>query len=310
MKRTIIFAAIVIVTLTGLPAGGAVDTESLSGPYFGQTPPDTIPQLFAPGIISDAGYRLHGVPAFSPDGCEVFWPAIPPKLMHMYLTDSGWSAPEEITFESRGVGFPVFSTDGRRMYFQAARADGEGSMDIWYLEKSEEGWSEPHNLGSPPNSESMESQPSLTESNDLVFTGKLEGVGLNRGIFYCKYEDGSFNKPVLLGESINTPAIEYTPFVSSGGDYLLFCSSRPSVKEADLKLYVSFRNGSGTWSPPKGVSQALGLERAARFPAISADGKYLFYLSRGNIYWVSANIINTLRNRVPAKAGITGPSLE
>jgi hypothetical protein len=44
----------------------------LTGDYLGQTPPGDIPVIFAPGIISSEDQE-HGVPAFSPDGKEVFW---------------------------------------------------------------------------------------------------------------------------------------------------------------------------------------------------------------------------------------------
>jgi hypothetical protein len=269
--------------------------EPSRDPYLGQSLPDSIPAVFASGVISAADYRLHGVPAVSPDGNEIFWPVIPPALMHTVRTDSGWSTPNEFALDLRGVGSPVFSGDGQRLYVQGAGATGYGSLDIWFIERQTDGWSTPQNLGSPPNTKSMESQPSLTSNGDLYFTGKRDSVGMNRGIYVSRFVNGRYGDAQLLNGRINTAAIEYTPFVTADGSYLLFASSRPSVDESDLRLYVSFADDRGEWDEPIDLSETLGLTTAARFPAISPDGRALFYLADGNVYWVSTNVIERLR---------------
>jgi hypothetical protein len=272
------------------------DKPSLpSESYLGQAPATTKPEIFAPDIISDAGYRLHGAPAFSPAGDEVFWPVIPPAIMHMARTDSGWAEPREYPVNMRGLGSPVFSRDGSRLYFQGAGADGYGSIDIWYLERRDNGWSDPLNLGSLPNTAAMESQPSFTNTGDLYYTGSLDSVGMNRGIYVSRFVDSAYTKAELLGGAINTPSIDYTPFVAADGRYLLFASSRPTIEESELKLYVSFSTGNGGWSAPKNLSAALGLTASARFPAVSPDGDWLFFLSEGRVYWVSAEVIDRLQ---------------
>ena len=45
---------------------------TLEGPYLGQTPPGTMPEKFAPGIISFDG-RYEGGATFSPDGSKVLY---------------------------------------------------------------------------------------------------------------------------------------------------------------------------------------------------------------------------------------------
>lgn len=291
------FLTLLLVIFVGasVPVIAGEEASSLSRPYLGQTPPTTSPTIFAPGIISDAGYRLHGVPAFSPGGDEVFWPVIPPALMHMVLTDSGWTKPEVYPLDVRGVGSPVFSRDGERLYFQGLREDGYGSIDIWYLQRGDGGWSEPLNLGSPPNTAAMESQPSFADDGDLYYTGTLDSVGMNRGVYVSRFVEGEYTEAELLSVTINTDAIDYTPFISADGQYLLFASSRPSAEESELKLYVSFTK-DGHWGAPKNLSAALGLTASARFPALSADGKSLFYLSDGSVWWVSADIIRQMQD--------------
>lgn len=291
--------ALTLTLMTGftMTSYGTAETAIPSQSFLGQPLPTDTPAIFAPGIISDAGYRLHGVPAFSPTGDEVFWPVIPPALMHMVLTDSGWTKPEAYPLAVRGVGSPVFSRDGECLYFQGVREDGYGSLDIWYLQKGDGGWSEPLNFGSPPNTAAMESQPSFTSNGDMYYTGTLDSAGMNRGIYVSRVVEGEYTDAVLLHEAINTPGIDYTPFVSPGGRYLLFASSRPTAEESDLKLYVSFATDDGRWGPAQNLSTALGLTASARFPALTLDGKWLFFLSEGSVYWIAAAAVEGLRNR-------------
>ncbi|MBN2227544.1 MAG: PD40 domain-containing protein [candidate division Zixibacteria bacterium] len=285
--------SMVVVLIGGcLAVGVASDiADCPAQTYFGQKPPGVMPELFAPGIISDAGYRLHGMPTFTPDGREVVWTVVPPQFMYMRLTDSGWTKAEPLPIEGRGGQGACFSPDGSRLYYQAAYPDGYGSADIWYIERTDSGWSAPVNMGSPPNSEVLESQPSLTVTGDVYFTGWRDSVGMNRGIYCSEFVDGKYTAPYLLDATINTAAIEYTPFISPDGKSLLFASSRPTDVESDLKLYVSYRDDDGSWGEPINVNEKMHWEKSARFPSLSPDGKYLFFYSDGAIYWVSAEVL-------------------
>ncbi len=268
----------------------------LNGPYLGQNPPGFTPEKFAVGIISDAGYRLHGFPAFSYDGMEVYWPVFPPKILFSREKDGIWQAPEEIKFAGfRSIQAPFLSINGKRLYFQAVSDKGFGSLDIWYTDKLNDGWSQPVNLGMPVNSDKLNSQPSLTEKGNIYFTGFMEDSGFSRGIFYSEFINNKFTRPVALPSSINTECIEYTPFISQDENILLFSSSRPTLNEEDLALYASFREGKNRWSDPVNLSKKIGVKNSARFPCISPDGKYFFFLSDGDIYWVDAKIIEDIR---------------
>ena len=43
--------------------------------YFGLTPPGLIPEVFAPGIVSDSTWAEHCQVAVSPNGKEIYWSA-------------------------------------------------------------------------------------------------------------------------------------------------------------------------------------------------------------------------------------------
>ena len=56
--------------------------------------------------------------------------------------------------------------------------------------------------------------------------------------------------------------------------------------EEELFLFVSFQNAAGEWSEPVKIHEAISFPSTARFPSVSPDGEYLFFLSGGDIYWV------------------------
>ena len=72
---------------------------ALSGPYLGQAPPGSQPELFAPGIVSTGLAELNSV--FSPDGREFYYAVdigLDWVIMVTRQTDEGWTAPEAASF--------------------------------------------------------------------------------------------------------------------------------------------------------------------------------------------------------------------
>jgi len=279
-------------TLERLFGGGAAPAGG--GRYLGERPPDRVPHVFGAGRVSDAGFRLHGSPVVSPDLREIYWSVIPPAIMSMSMTGDTWSEAAAVPLAGRGVQAPAFSADGRRLFYQAVMDGGQGSADIWWVDRAGDGWGEPVNAGPALNSAALESQPSVTADGTIYFTGTLEGSGLARGIFRSRLIDGSYAPPELIGGGVNSEYIDYFPWIARDESYLLFASSRPRSEEV-LHLHVTFRRPDGSWCTPIDIHRALGFDRPARAPSVSPDGRFLFFLSEGRIYWVSMAVVTDLR---------------
>jgi hypothetical protein len=280
---------VILVALAGCGGGDRiVDQPEL---FFGRTPPGTIPEVFAPGVVSGSGQRLHGALAFSPDLREVYWPVVPPRILTVRCVGTEWSDPLPGPFPPGNAQAPSFSVDGRRLFFQANLPGGQGSLDIWYMQRSDTGWAGPYNLGPPVNTARLESQPSVAADGTLYFTGFLPGVAFERGIYRAEPQGDGYAKPALLGSTINSPFIDYTPFIDPEHRFLLFASSRPSPSEDSLHLRVSFRGSDGRFGPARNLSEALRFKGAARFPSLSPDGRYLFFQAGDSAYWVDAGVI-------------------
>lgn len=276
-------------------------SSELSGDYFGQTPPGNTPKVFASGIISTDDQQ-HSAAMFSPDGNEVFWwvnyNSGEGNMMTMRRTDDTWSSPEVTPYS----GTPVFSPDGSRLYFEGA---GDGP---YYVEKQNNEWSEIKNVGLVNKFPEVKFAYNLSIAQDgtLYFLGSAEGFGLtnNFGLYKSQLIEGEYAQPELLPPSINAPGnINWTPFIAPDGSYLIFSSSRGTSANDNGDLYICFQQADDTWSEPASFGEIINTNLTERYPAVSPDGKYLFFTRENpphndDVFWVSAEIIDSLKKNV------------
>lgn len=309
-----------------------------NSPYFGQKPPGEIPELFAPGIVSTQHHE-HSSLAVSPDGKEIMWNSnfwsnsfrFPIKILSVRADNGNWALPEFSYYFGKleNHSCSAFSPDGKRIYFSSTGGlnsvdTSYGRGDIWYIEKDQGKWSMPVHLDSTINSKHTDTTPSVTKDLTLYYMGYLENVRNNYGIFRSKYVEGKYQKPEALPVAINSEELDWTPFIAPDESYLLFSSFREGGYGAG-DLYISFRNENDEWSEPINLGNKINTENNERFPGVSPDGKYLFFLtdkvsdellnkknqsyselktahaSCGNgfcdIYWVDAGTIKELKSK-------------
>lgn len=313
-KLQIISVLLIFVLLIAVSALGQElknDTPSnsmaespLAGEYLGQEPPGLSAKQFAPDIISAEGIQ-HCHPSFSPDGKEVYWmtiqPGSPPKIYFMQETDGKWTAPEVVSLAGEySIISPVFSHDGRRLYFSSGMPGGYGKRDIWYVERDSPGWSEPINLGSPPNSEQDELQPSVTNDGTLYFISVMDNVQWNKGIYCSRFIDGDYATPEPLSQTINTQYADSYPCISPDESFLLFGSGRPDGLGGETNIYISFRDSLGNWSNPQNLGSEINNGYTVSFPYITIDGKYLFFnrfIESGTdaFFWIDSKILSQFK---------------
>jgi len=292
--------------------------ESYKGQYFGQKPPGNTPEVFLPDVFNQFGY-LHGRLVFTPNGKEVFWVVntgdqgvdIDMRWVLKQGDDGIWSAPlESFLLTKWDENGPSYSRDGNQIYYQSrSPLDGAGGpkdIDIWYRQRTPKGWSEPVNVGSPVNSDGDDSQPWVTADKSIIYCRSNEkSTKGDRGgsdIYFAQFKNGKYSEPVCLGPEINSEYHETEPTMPPDGSYILFMSNRPDGFSRMMNLYVSFRTPEGGWTDAKCLSFDLKIDNIW-FPAISYDGKYLFFCggyptehgyNSSNYYWVSTDFINAM----------------
>ena len=267
--------------------------ESLK--YLKQKPPSTVSEIFAPDIISKTDeYEFGSV--FNEDATEFFYGVTingKGEIRYSKLIGNNWSKPKTILIHKQyGYNDPFLSPDENRLYFISKRAlDGLGKPkdhDIWYVERVGNKWSDPINAGPKINSNKNEYYISFTNDGTMYFSSnKIES---NFDIYSSKFINREFQKPVLLSDSINTPNYEADVFIAPDESYIIFCATRPGgLGRGDL--YISFKNTDGTWSKSINMGERINTKSHELCPFVSKDGKYLFYTSNQDIYWVSAEIL-------------------
>ena len=282
------------------------DFPVLKGPYLGQKPPGMTPELFAPGIIIQAP---HSAAVFSPDGCEVFYvPWSTLKMETMKQINGVWTKPHTVSFASEyDAENPWFTANGTRMYFTSTRPLEAESMkakekfwqeNIWYVDREQDGWSEPVPLGPEVNSMDLHWQFSIDDqNNDLFFSVSRGESGGQSDIYKSEFTDGQYTNPVKLSEAINTQGDEGTPFIASDGSYLIFARKPGADTFADI--YISFRIKDGLWMDAVSLGSHINSGAHEVCPVVTRDGKYFFFISmksgKPQIYWVDAKIIEELK---------------
>ncbi len=276
------------------------DFPVLKGAYLGQEPPGMTPEIFAPGIISTDQNELNSI--FSPKGDEFFF-AIYTKarkyvMMHTKQVNGVWKKPEVFPFSGEFTDVDMaFSPDGNTLYFCSNRPSiwDRRQMDIWYCVRTSNGWSDPQNLGKPVNSAQDETYPWITQNGTMYFASSREGNLGEKDLYYSTVKNGKFSEPVQLGEAINSEHGEGDTYVAPDESYLIVSSWGRPDSHGRGDLYISFKKKDGSWSKVVNMGDTFNTASTEYCPAISPDGKYLFYTSGGDIKWVDAKIIKSYK---------------
>ena len=313
-KLIVVLLALFISTAPSLAQENTKDKSDfpvLKGPYLGQKPPGLIPVIFAPGVVSTENHE-HSSLIISPNGKGIFWSVISAplsensthKIVFMRYENNHWSPPKTASFSGLYKDdFPFMSPDGKRIYYCSKRPfpgkRKSKDYELWFVKRTNTGWSDPGLLGKPFTEESKTWQPSITNKGTIYFLGYLEGVQRNYEIYRSSFTNGQYSKPELLNKSINTEYPDWCPYIAPDESYLIFSSKRPGGY-GGFDLYISYRRNDGSWVEPQNLGSEINHKYHERFPGVSPDGKYLFFTrpngeNNGDIYWVNAKIIEELK---------------
>ena len=152
----------------------------------------------------------------------------------------------------------------------------------------------PVNLGINVNSNADEYLPALSaDGSTLIFTRSENVKGVRNEDFYISYNDtDEWQFAINLGEPINTLKNEGAQCITADGKTLYFtaCSRNDSYGRCDI-YQSDFVNEK--WTNPVNLGPNINTESWESQPAISSDGRQLFFVSNrpggrgGKDIWVS-----------------------
>jgi Tol biopolymer transport system component len=281
------------------------------GDYLGKKPPGIEPEIFDSGKIA-GDMSLFNI-SFSPDGKELFFsyhhsekehqgPEY--EIRHLNQVDGVWSAPEAAFFSGKYSDADItFSPQGKRVFFASDRPHLKSAdMDIYFLKKTENGWSQPIYAGTEVNTIHNEVYPTCSSKGNLFFASNRPGGYGDKDIYKAELVDGKFTHVGNLGPSINTNNLESDCFVAPDESYILFNTIRPENNNR-IHIYVSFQINPGQWTKGEKLPGIINVRgEHTGFATVTADGKFLFYSARRGenkaIYWVSTGIITDMKRKL------------
>ena len=152
----------------------------------------------------------------------------------------------------------------------------------------------PENLGDNINSDADEYLPALSaDGSTLIFTRSKKLDGFRNEDFYLSFNNtDEWQLAKNLGKPINTEQNEGAQCITADGKTLYFtaCSRIDSYGRCDI--YQS-NLVNGNWTSPRNLGGNVNTENWESQPAISADGRQLFFVSNrsggigGKDIWVS-----------------------
>ena len=201
-----------------------------------------------------------------------------------HYIDGEWTtgrALETINSPNTNEGAQSLSADGRLLIFTICdKRGGHGSCDLYFSQEKKGIWSAPRNLGIGVNSGAWESQPSIAADKKALYFSSNRGGGKGGADLWVSYRNnkGEFEKPVNLGDKINTAGEEQSPFIHPDGKTLYFMSDGlPGLGKKDI--FYSRLQEDGTWGEPVNLGYPINTDAHEGSLIVSTDGKKAYFAS-------------------------------
>lgn len=174
------------------------------------------------------------------------------------------------------------SADGKILFFTRCTCPNgfEKCCDIYYSVKHATGWSKAQRIPGYVNSGAWEAQPSISSSGtELYFTSNRIGGAGKQDIWKStlELETGKWGKPINLGDSINTPGNEMSPFIHPDNQTLYFASDYwPGMGGYDL--FIS-RKRNNQWTKPVNLGYPINSHLDESGLIVNSKGTLAYYAS-------------------------------
>lgn len=247
--------------------------------------------VFAPLNLGDSinTIDLEYFPSFTIDGSKMIFTRRVASDEDFYESDfinGKWSNAKPLGGKvntNLNEGAQNISQDGQLLIFTGCNyPEGQGSCDLYFSIRTNNGWSEPQNLGPIVNTDFWESSPSLSpDKRDLYFASSMAGGFGGRDIWVThRLPTGKWSRPENLGEAVNTSADESCPFMHADNETLYF-NSNGHAGYGMTDLFFSKKVNDSSWVEAQNLGYPINTIDDQGSLIVAADGKTAYYASEG-----------------------------
>jgi hypothetical protein len=228
---------------------------------------------FSQGSINDN-------PAVSFDGNSIVYTerrGLSNAIFHSRKERGLWQPPVEITSQinaGEDCSSSSLNSDGTKLFlYKTDSYDGA----IYSSDLIDSAWTPIKKLHKNINTKFYESHASISsDGKKLYFTSNREGGYGNLDIYVSEMDaSGDWGPAINLGDTINTPFHEDTPFITEN-DSILYFSSEGHSSMGGFDIFKSQRLATG-WQTPENLGFPINTTDDDKFLQPSNDGKNGYY---------------------------------
>ncbi|MFC2086106.1 hypothetical protein ACFLQ9_00135 [Bacteroidota bacterium] len=306
MRKNKLFISLLFFFLIGMSCKHHKQNPKSLDYYFTNSPTDKIPSLFFPEYFSE-DMNIRDI-TFLPDYSEFYFTRIAhDTVIQMSKYASGkWNTPTTVEFSGFFSDFEPFITlDGKNLFFASKRPSKdknlmEKDMDIWKVNRTVSGWSDPILLDEEINTNCMEYYPSISKNGNIYF-GRNDSALTRGDIYFSQLLNKSYSKPKKLAGTVNLPTTSFNAFISPAENYIIFSTYIQENERWHSDLFISYQAINGNWGTPINLGENINSMGNELSPWISYDSKYLFFTStrldtsglneKHKIFWIRTSAI-------------------
>lgn len=150
------------------------------------------------------------------------------QLYKAKMVNNEWTDVEVLPFcsNSYSTQHPALDDLNSKLYFSSDMPGGYGSFDIYYVDITTDGFSEPKNLGSKINTAYREQFPYISKDSVLYFASEGHQVLGGLDLFMSETLKEGWSTPLNLGETINSAMDDFAFIVDSHSNKGYISSNR------------------------------------------------------------------------------------
>lgn len=256
--------------------------------------------LVAPGVVSTGASEANAT--LTPDGRNIYFARSDLAgeditILTADLGEHGWEHVRIAPFSGAwNDSEPSISPDGRRLFFASNRpvVPGGASLtasmmglqfpgtNLWYVEQTPEGWTDPIHIPGELNRVPMVYSPSVALSGNLYFSAHREDSGDLYQIYMARWNGHAFDSPILVdfaGSTYNhmDPAIDPS-------ERFMLLSGNEGDSHGSWDIYISFRDDDGHWGKPINLGSQVNSRKFEIAPTLGRTFGQIFVTSdRGSV---------------------------